>query len=58
LVGSDLRADRSSKAARRKTRSPRRCDPTSFAYDLGSGADHGTENRRQPHQNWAGQTEE
>jgi hypothetical protein len=26
-VGSDLRADRSSKAAHRKTRSPRRCDP-------------------------------
>jgi len=34
LVGSDLRADRSSKAARRKRRSPRRCDPTCSSSPL------------------------
>jgi hypothetical protein len=26
------------------------CDPTCFAYNLGSGAGHGTESLRQPHQ--------
>ena len=50
LVGSDLRADRSPKATRRKTRSPRRCDPTCPACS-GQAAGDGTENRRKPHQN-------
>jgi hypothetical protein len=38
LVGSDLRADRSSKAAHRKTRSPRRCHPACRARLLGPAA--------------------
>ena len=39
LVGSDLRADRSPKATHRKTRSPRRCDPTCPACS-GQAAGH------------------